>query len=468
MGSRLCRAAINLAFGLYYKNIFEMKKVSTFLLTLSVLFFSSCKKYLQIQPQNYVSDASTIVDEPSALTALNGAYRALGNNGYYGESFVELGFLSGGDWVNLTTGGSANLVIQNFRPDDAYFETVWSAIYAAINAANNILVKVPGIQDPNLTSTIREQILGQAHFIRSLAYFDLARSWGGVPIVLTPTTSATGANAKVSRSTLAETWTQVESDLDSAYSLLPTTLQSRYVAVQNTAVALRARLHLYKQEWAQAEADATTLIDNSGYALATPYSSWMYQSTNPESIFEIEFSAQNTSGISTEMQVPSTGGNYRYGPDQTLINILNDPTIGGARSVLLAKQVQAGSTTWYGNLYTKITDPVYVLRIAEQYLIRAEARTQQGTDLSGALADLNAIRARAGVALASDSSQAGLLLAIENERRVELALEPFRWFDLARTGRAVAVLNVPSYELVFPIPTTEITLNPNLTQNTGY
>jgi starch-binding outer membrane protein, SusD/RagB family len=445
-----------------------MKNVSLSILTISVFFFSSCKKYLQIQPKNYVSDASTIVDEPSALTALNGAYRALGNNGYYGESFVELGFLSGGDWVNLTTGGSANLVIQNFRPDDAYFETVWSAIYAAINGANNILAKVPGIQDPNLTAQLKGQILGQAYFIRALSYFDLARSWGGVPLVLAPTTSATGANAKVSRSTLAVTWEQAESDLDSAYGLLPTTLQSRYVAVQATAVALRARLHLYKQEWAQAEADATTIIGNSGYALASPYSAWLYQSTNPESIFEIEFSSQNTSGISTEMQVPSTGGNYRYGPDQTLVNILTNPTIGGGRSVLVAKQVQAGATTWYGNLYTKITDPVYVLRIAEQYLIRAEARAQQGTNLSGALADLNAVRARAGVALATDASVSGLLLAIENERRVEFALEPFRWFDLARTGRAVPVLNVPAYALLFPIPTTEITLNPNLTQNPGY
>lgn len=445
-----------------------MKKLSLTILTISVFLFTSCKKYLQIQPENYVSDASTIVDEPSALTALNGAYRALGNNGYYGESFVELGFLSGGDWVNLTTGGAANIVIQNFRPDDAYFENVWSAIYAAINDANNILAKVPGIQDPNLTAQIKNQILGQAYFIRALSYFDLARSWGGVPLVLSPTTSATGANAKVSRSTLAATWTQVANDLDSAYGLLPTTVQSRYVAVRNTAVALRARLHLYKQEWAQAETDATSIIGNSSYALASPFSSWLYQSANPESIFEIEFSPQNTSGISTQMQIPATGGNYRYGPSQTLVNILTDSTIGGKRSVLVAKQVQAGSTTWYGNLYTKNTDPVYVLRIAEQYLIRAEARAELGTNLTGALADLNAVRTRAGITPVTDSSASGLLLAIENERRVEFALEPFRWFDLARTGRAETVLNVPAHELLFPIPTTEITLNPNLTQNAGY
>ncbi len=90
--------------------------------------------------------------------------------------------------------------------------------------------------------------------------------------------------------------------------------------MQNTAVALRARLHLYKQEWAGAEADATQVINSSGYVLASPFSSWLYQSANPESIFEIEFSPQNTSGLSTQMQVPATGGNHpvraRLIPDQ--------------------------------------------------------------------------------------------------------------------------------------------------------
>jgi hypothetical protein len=445
-----------------------MKKIGLYIAIISVIFLMSCNKYLDIQPKGYVSDASTIFDKASSLTALNGTYRALANNSYYGESFVEAGFFAGGDWVNQTTGGSANLVIQNFRSDDSYFENIWSSIYATINGANNVLTKVPDIQDPGLTQQLKNQILGQAYFIRALCYFDLARSWGGVPIVLTPSTSATDENSKVKRNSLDETWAQVEKDLAAAYSLLPNTVQSRYVIVQNTVVALRARLHLYKKEWAQAEDDATQIIQNPNYKLASPFSSWFWQSTDPESIFELEFSPQNTSGISTQMQVPAKGGNYRYAPSQTLVNLLNSPTVGGGRSELVAKQVQAGSTTWYGNLYTKNTDPVYVLRIAEQYLIRAEARAQLGTDLSGALDDLNAIRDRAGTPLSTDDSQAGLLLQIEDERRVEFALEPFRWYDLARTGRAVPVLNIPAYKLLFPIPATEISLNPNLEQNPGY
>jgi hypothetical protein len=445
-----------------------MKKSSLYIVILPAVLLISCSKYLDIQPRGYVSDEATIFDKASALTALNGTYRSLADNGYYGEDFVETGFFAGGDWINQTTGGSANLVIQNFRSDDSYFQNIWSAIYATINNANNVLARVPGIGDPGLTQQLKNQILGQAYFIRALCYFDLVRSWGGVPIVLTPTTSATDPNSKVKRNSLDETWSQVEKDLDSAYILLPNTLQSRYVAVRNTVVALRARLHLYKREWAQAAADATLIIDNPNYKLASPFTSWFWQSTDPESIFELQFSPQNTSGISTQMQVPAKGGNYRYAPGQTLVNLLNDPAIGGERSALVAKQVQAGATTWYGNLYTKNTDPVYVLRIAEQYLIRAEARAELGTDLSGALDDLNAIRGRAGVPLSTDASQAGLLLQIENERRVEFAVEPFRWYDLARTGRAVTVLNIPDYKLLFPIPATEISLNPNLAQNPGY
>lgn len=432
-----------------------------------LISLSSCQKFLSVQPQQYVSDQATIFDKASAQTALRGAYRALANNNYYGESFVELGFFAGGDWVNQTTGGGANIVIQNFRPDDAYFENTWSAIYATINDANNVLAKVPGVQDPSLTQQLKNQIIGEAFFIRALSYFDLARSWGGVPIVVAPTTSAKGANAIVSRSSLSDTWAQVQSDLDSAYALLPNTI-NRVDASQNTVVALRARLHLYKQEWAQAEADATQLINNSAaYHLIAPFNSWFAQQ-NAETIFQLQFSVQNPSSIYSQMQIPANSGSYRYAPSQNLVNLLNDPTIGGGRSALVAKQVQSGSTIWYGNLYTHNTDPAYVLRISEQYLIRAEARAQQDANLGGALSDLNAVRARAGIAPAADSTQAGLLLEIENERRAEFALEPFRWFDLARTGRAVTVLNVPSYELLFPIPATELLLNPNLTQNPGY
>jgi hypothetical protein len=438
-----------------------------YIASVSLLLLASCKKFLAIQPKQYVSDQSTIFDKASSLTALRGTYRALANNNYYGESFTELGFFAGGDWVNQTTGGGANIDIQNFRSDDAYFENTWSAMYATVNDANNVLVKVPGVQDPTFTQQLKNQIRGEAFFIRALCYFDLVRSWGGVPLILAPTTSAEGTNATPVRSSADQAWSQVAADLDSAYSLLPNTV-NRVDASQNTVVALRARLHLYRQEWAEAEADASQLIANTAaYQLSTPFSSW-FQGQGPEIILELQYTAQNPNSIYNEMEIPANSGSYRYAPGQNLVNLLVNPLAGGGRVALIDSQVQSGSKIYYGNLYTRNSDPVYILRISEQYLIRAEARAQQGTNLTGALDDLNAIRTRAAVPPATDSSQAGLLLAIENERRVEFALEPFRWFDLARTGRAETVLGVPTYKLLFPIPAAEILLNAKLTQNSGY
>jgi len=444
-----------------------MKNIIYILGLFSLLIFSSCKKFLSVEPKDYVSDANTIFDKASAQTALRGTYRALADNSYYGERFVEVGFWAGGDWINKTTGGAANIVNQNFRADDAYFENVWSAIYSTINSANNVISKVPLVEDVGLDDSLRNNIIGQAYFLRALSYFDLIRSWGGVPLVLVPSTSATGGNSTVARSSIEDSWAQVESDLDSAFQLLSYTV-NRVIATKYTVVALRARLHLYKKEWAEAEKDATVLIENNqDYTLLSPYNSWFGQQ-NEESIFELEFSEQNPITIYAEMQIPANSGAYRYAPSQTLVNLLTDQTIGGGRSELVAKNVQAGITTWYGNLYTKKTDPTYVLRIAEQYLIRAEARTEQGVDLSGALKDLNVVRERAGLKDVSYKTKSEILQAIFDERRVEFALEPFRWFDLARTGNAVSILDIPNYKLVFPIPSTEITLNPNLVQNPGY
>jgi hypothetical protein len=126
---------------------------------------------------------------------------------------------------------------------------------------------------------------------------------------------------------------------------------------------------------------------------------------------------------------------------------------------------------WYGNLFYRspATDPSYIIRIAEVYLIRAEARAQQN-ELTGALSDLNVIRNRAGLANSTAAAQQDILLAIENENRVEFALEPHRWFDLVRTGRAQAVLGITdATKLLFPIPVNEVTLsNGVLTQNPGY
>jgi hypothetical protein len=158
------------------------------------------------------------------------------------------------------------------------------------------------------------------------------------------------------------------------------------------------------------------------------------------------------------------------------VQLLNDSLVSGGRKELIGSVTQGGTTIWFGNLYYRLpaTDPAYIFRIAEMYLIRSEARAHLN-NLEGSLSDLNEIRKRAEVPELTLTTSDELLLAIENERRVEFAFEAHRWFDLARTRRAQAVLpaldpntKVESYELKFPVPITQIQLDNNLTQNEGY
>ncbi len=449
-----------------------MKKMIKYILpAILVLTLSSCKKFLDVQPVDAVSDDVTIVDKASAETAVRGIYRGLAADNYYGVNFQSIGYLSG-DNVQWT--GSQSIVQQfithNVRSDNATVEGVWTAIYTVINRANNVIAKVPTVTDPSLTDAEKNQLTGEAYFIRALAYFDLARTWGGVQLVLTPTTSATDKNG-IKRSSLAETYAQVLSDLNTAENLLPLpATQNPYRANKETVWALRARYHLYQKEWAQAEADASQVIsDNTNYTLLKPYSAFFANNVvgTKESVFELSYSANYTNGHRGQWQPPVNGGTRQWAPNDAFVALVNDTTIGGNRKALVAKTSQG---LWYGNLYYRnpATDPAYVIRIAELYLIRAEARAEQN-NLDGALSDLNAIRDRAGLAPSTAVTQDEILLAIENERRIEFAFEAHRWFDLVRTGRAAAVLGVTDpNKYVLPIPIAELNVDPALDPNPGY
>jgi tetratricopeptide (TPR) repeat protein len=457
-------------------------KISRYILLtlIATASLSSCKKHLDPLPANFVSDADPIFDATSSQTALRGVYRQLGSTGYYGENYVTLGFFPTGDVKNLTTGGAANLVNVNFRADDVNFNAAWVAIYLTINRANNVITRVPAVQDPTFTDAAKSQIIGEAKFIRALAYFDIARAWGGAQIVLKPTTSIDNI-PQVKRSTLDQTYDQVEKDLNEAETVLPDAL-NRIRATKRTVWALKARLYLYRKQWDKAEEYASKLIALNDYELVKPFSAWFANDVvaTRESIFELEYSAVNQSTIRQQMQHPTNGGTYRYAPTDKFVQLLNDPLVSGGRSALIGKVVQSGTTLWFGNLYYRknSTDPAYIFRIAEMFLIRAEARAQLNTPASliGSSADLNKVRDRAGVPLSPAATQTDLLLAVENERRIEFAWEGHRWFDLARTGRAKAVLEaidpnikVDAHELVFPIPITQIQLDrQNLDQNPVY
>ncbi|OZI05761.1 RagB/SusD family nutrient uptake outer membrane protein [Siphonobacter sp. BAB-5385] len=443
---------------------------ATFLILVSILFLTSCQSFLDVKPKESISDAVTITDKTSAETAVRGVYSALASGNYYGTNFQAIGYLSG-DNVEWT--GSQSIV-QEFinhkvNADNGMISGVWIAIYQTINRANNVLAKVNDVADPALTTALKNQYLGEAYFVRALAYFDLARVWGGVPLITKPTVTPAD-NRGIARSSTAETYAQVLKDLDAAESLLPATTD-RYRATQKTVWALKARYYLYQKDWVKAEEYASKLIgDATNYSLIKPYRTFFADNARgtQESIFEIFYNGTTEINAHRGQWQPQTnGGTRQWAPNTALVTLLNDASVGGNRSVLVAKDNQ---NRWYGNLYYRNpgSDPSYVLRIAEQYLIRSEARTQQNK-LTAALSDLNAVRDRAGLPAVTAATSEAVLLAIENERRVEFALEPHRWFDLVRTGRAATVLGVTDPKrYVLPLPVDQLLVDKALVQNEGY
>jgi len=448
-----------------------MKQVRyTFTLSVFTLLLASCSKFLDVDPKESVSDAQTIFDKTSAEEAVNGIYSALSSGDYYGTGFQSIGYLSG-DNVQWTGSQSQiqEFINHNVRAENATISGAWSAIYRTINRANQVLTKVPEVTDPQLTPALKDQLLGEAYFIRALAYFDLARTWGGAPLITSPTSSVTD-NVGIPRSTQAQTYAQALSDLEAAEPLLPATT-NRYRATKKTVWALKARYYLYNRDWPKAEEYATRIIeDNANYKLVAPYSAFFADNARgtEESVFEIFYNGTTEiNNHRNQWQPQINGGTRQWAPSNAFVELVNDPQIGGNRNVLVAKDNQ---NRWYGNLYYRSpgSDPSYVIRVAELYLIRAEARAQND-DLSGALADLDAVRARAGLSASTAVTKEEILLAIENERRLEFAFEPHRWFDLVRTGRATTVLNfTDERKYLMPLPAQQLLIDPALTQNEGY
>ncbi|MNK17927.1 SusD family protein [compost metagenome] len=471
-------------------------KIKFIIRTLSVVILfslASCEKFLNVEPRESISDEITIVDETSAKTAVRGIYNGLRSNDYYGYTFQILGFFSAD---NIVYTGSQivhqQLTNHTVRADLAALETAWKAIYGTINRANNVIAKVPGLPvTPTFTQAVKDGLVGEAYFVRALAYFDLARTWGGVQLVLSPTILASDL-PNVKRSTVQQTYAQVLKDLQTAENLLPETV-NRIRATKKTVWALRARYHLYQKEWDDAATYATKVIDDvANYKLVTPYTSFYANgaSGTQESVLELYYDINSPSNQAGQWLPSTKGGVGWIRPSSTagtgIVHLLTNPAIGGTRSALVEKVVISGQDNWFGTFYYRPnrTDPAFLIRTAELYLIRAEANAQSSQSAGdakylAALADLNAVKNRSNVpssTILDIPVKADLLLAIENENRVEFALENHRWYDLVRTGRAAAVLNPTNapnrninnpQRLLLPIPYGQTQIDPNLDPNPG-
>lgn len=361
---------------------------------------------------------------------------------------------------------------NNLLPTNPVVEQFWDQAYNLIYASNAIL---EGLENSSELSTeIKNRYKGEALFLRALIHHYLTSLFGDIPYI---STTNYEVNTNVFRMPINEVSQMIQNDLYLAKELLPAEdLYGEKIRPNKwAATALLARVHLYNQNWQQAADEATTLIDNFNWEI------------NPENVFK----KSSTSTI-WQFYPPNPGLNtheaqtfiFFSGPPPARAlseNLFESFEENDLRKSLWVGQVNEGASTWYySHKYKELpgsgTSNEYskVFRLAEQYLIRAEALIHLD-NLPAATNDINRIRNRAGLPNTTALSAEDVMQAIIQERRFELFTEHgHRWFDLKRTNSASTVLSPikPGWndtDVLLPIPEKEILINPNLLpQNQGY
>jgi len=445
-----------------------MKKILFPLIALAFTIVS-CNKVLDVKPTDSVAAEDAIKNKAGVEHALIGSYNALQATGLYYLNAIIVGDVAADNLTHTGTMMAYGQIERKPIPaENGIVEGMWSASYNGLNCVNNILVKLPGITD--LTQAERNQYEGEALFIRALLHYYLVTYFGGVPIQTLPTLDL--SKIDIARNTPAEVYAQIITDLTSAKTKLATT-KVKGRANSWAASALLAKVYLTKFQMlgdqpsaGLAITEASRVITEGGYSLAPDYGSLFTPTVNtPESIFEVVFDAQNFTRLAQYFYSRDLSGRYEIAPEAELIQSYegND----NRKSQTIAYY----GTQPYGYKYKDVsggTDHVYVFRLAEMYLIRAEALAYSNGAIGSIQADINMIRNRAGLANTTAASIPELKLAVENECRHEFAFEGHRWPDLVRTKRAVPLLGIDEKYLLFPIPLSEKQTNSLMEQNPGY
>ncbi|MCO5950989.1 RagB/SusD family nutrient uptake outer membrane protein [Mucilaginibacter flavidus] len=459
-----------------------MKNIKLFyiLLCTGLLFLTSlisCKKFVDIgAPQTQAESTKVFSSDATATSAVVGLYYQMTAN--------NLTFLNGA--VTIYTGLSGD-ELSNVNPNSDYdaFKTnaipsnnstinskFWSNAYKYIYQANTVL---EGLQNSaTITDTVKNQLRGEMLFSRALNYFYLVNLFGDVPLI--SSTDYT-INGSIPRTSTAKVDQQIIADLTEAKQLLTKNYSTSTNVRPNqmAAAALLARVYLYQKDWVNAEAQATALINSGAYSLENDLNK-VFNNSSVETIFQLARPTSNTA----EGSVFIPGSTFNK-PTFIVTNaLLNSFENGDKRKIAwLKSNTISGTSYYYPYKYkirnsTTVTEYYVVLRLAEIYLIRAEARAEQ-QKLNEALSDLNLIRNRAGLPNTNVTVQTDVLDAIMHERQVELFAEwGHRWLDLKRTGQANNVLsafkgaNWQPADALYPVPLSQIQLNPFLTQNNGY
>jgi hypothetical protein len=448
-------------------------------LLLVCISIASCKKLITIpeNPPSSITKQQQFADSTTAITSVAGVYIYYAGNGF-GYSDAALTAFSGlsSDELSYTNSGD-NQQFYNYTltPLNNGIINLWSYPYQSIFQVNSVLEGVNG--SSTLSASFKKQITGEMEVVRALYYFNLINLFGDVPLVTTTNYLAT---AHIPRTPVTDVYKQVINDLTDAKNKLNAAYPSAGHARPNlyTATALLAKVNLYKGNWQSAFKEADSVIRMGGYSLE-PNLDNVFLNASTEAIWQIP-ADQGFYGVAdAQIFLPAyTGAPLNYLLATPLLNAFES---GDKRlQNWVATATISGNTVYYPFKYKNVTasttptEDKMILRFAEIYLIRAEAAAHLG-NVTQALADVNTIRARAGLAASTASTdQASLLAAIAHERQTELFCEwGNRWFDLKRTGTAATVLNTvktgfTTKALLYPVPQAQRLLNNLLTQNAGY
>jgi starch-binding outer membrane protein, SusD/RagB family len=459
-------------------------------LLLLALVAAGCKETLTVEPVNEVPEERAITDAATARAAVAGAYDALQDDvdvAYYSGDFTIYGDLSSDDVEHSGTFDTYLFADQNqLRPDNATIEDIWSNIYEAISRVNIIIEKLPNV--PGLDAAERDDLLGQVYFLRALNYHNLVKLWGDVPLV-TQQPAGPSEAAQVSRAPVTDVYTQILSDLAQARALITNESDTR-AASRGAVFALLSRVYLYQQNW-DGVLSAADSAEDYGYTLATNFSDLFSAegSDTPEDVFRLSFTVSEANYLGYYYLAKGVGGRYEVAPTCSLVRAFDaDVTCTAGAPVAgwsptdarAAWSIGVGGGEAYGKKFpTGIGDEdLHVIRFAEVILNRAEALARLGS-LAEAVTEYNKTRIRAGLTpdvlgVTVANNQQAVLDAVWNERRLELAFEGFRWPDIVRTGRAIALLNLDeaqnprTFQVLYPIPQPERDTSPNVVQNPGY
>lgn len=492
---------------LHYTSCFLKLRVGIGLrcvILLSVVSLSACEKLVDIPaPATEITTANVFNNSTTAAATLTGIYTSMSQSDISPNGLPSLSLYLGlsADEITLY---DRNRLAYALNYTNALVSTntggndYWNQTYPVIYEANAAIEGLTG--NTALTQDIQQQLLGEAEFVRAFCYFHLVNIYGDVPLA---TTTNYKINESMARTPRAQVWQQIITDLKSAQTLMSSNYlysDAETVTTQRTrpnkwvATALLARAYLYTGDWADAVTQASSIISNQAlYSLVGLNS--VFLANNNEAIWQLQATGSGktaTTGEGTIFVLPPTGPNISGKYPVYLNDVLaNSFEPGDQRRVNWIDSVIVGGNIYYypfkykiGAINTGSTlEYCTVFRLAEQYLIRAEAEAEgAGGGLSAAIGDLDVIRSRAGLAnLSTGLTQTQVLDTILHERRIELFTEwGHRWFDLKRTGNIDNVMGSPGnacstkggtwnpIDSLYPIALPQLQADLNLVQNPGY